>query len=185
MVDTRKGCASWVVALDTSGPSPNHQPPAQTPLRSVSHSLYTGRPHTRAATRPLAPPRHLSALQNSRKEVRICIARREHCALHSSLLLSRNLGRNRTRHSFASSVASMLLLRCNRAPRSCIARREHCVLHSSLLLRCNLSRDRTRHSFASSVAGMLLLSCNRTFGSPCQARLLSCNRALRSGLGLG
>ena len=48
---------SWWAAL---GPSPNHQPPAQTSLWSVSHSLYTGRPHTRAATRPLAPPRHLS-----------------------------------------------------------------------------------------------------------------------------
>ena len=48
-----------VVALDTSGPSPHYQPPAQTPLWSVSHSLYTGRPHPRASTRPLAPPRHL------------------------------------------------------------------------------------------------------------------------------
>ena len=59
-----------------------------------------------------------------------CITRREHCALHSPLLLSRNLSRNRTRHSFAS----------NRALRSCIARREHCALHSSLLLSRNLGR---------------------------------------------
>ena len=28
-------------------------------MGSVSHSLYTGRPHTRAATRPLAPPSSL------------------------------------------------------------------------------------------------------------------------------
>ena len=50
----------WVVALGSSGRTPNHQPSAQAPLWSVSHSPYTGRPHTRAATRPPAPPRHLS-----------------------------------------------------------------------------------------------------------------------------
>ena len=57
MVD-RKGVLG-LVALDGLGLSPNQQPPAQT-LWSVSQSLYTGRPHTSAATRPLAPPRHLS-----------------------------------------------------------------------------------------------------------------------------
>ena len=40
--------------------SPNHQPPAKTSFWFVPQSLYTGRPHTRAATRPPAPPRHLS-----------------------------------------------------------------------------------------------------------------------------
>ena len=53
--------------MDTSGPSPNHQPPAQTSLRSVSHSPYTGRPNTRAATRPPAPPRHLSTSSERRQ----------------------------------------------------------------------------------------------------------------------
>ena len=48
------------MALGSPGPSPDHQPPAQTSLWSVSQSLYTGRPHTRAATRPPAPSRHLS-----------------------------------------------------------------------------------------------------------------------------
>ena len=48
------------MALGGSGPSPNHQPPAQTSLWPVSHSLYTGRPYFRAATRPLAPPHHPS-----------------------------------------------------------------------------------------------------------------------------
>ena len=53
------------------GPSPNHQPPAQTSLWSVSHSLYTGRSQTRAATRPLAPPRHLSRGESVRSAGRI------------------------------------------------------------------------------------------------------------------
>ena len=73
------------------------------------------------------------ALHNARTEVRICIARREHCALHSLLLLSHNLSRNRAPLSFARSVA---FLRSSR----------------------NLSRNRTRHSLARSVAGVLLLS---------------------------
>ena len=46
------------------GPSPNHQPSIQTRVGSVSHSLYTGRPHTRAATRPLAPPSSLTPPRN-------------------------------------------------------------------------------------------------------------------------
>ena len=47
------------MVLDVPGHSPNHQPPAQTSLCSVSQLFYSGRPHTRAVTRPLAPPRHL------------------------------------------------------------------------------------------------------------------------------
>jgi len=75
-----------------SGPSPNHQPPAQTSLWSVSQSLYTGRPHTRAATRPIAPPRHLSeggrteetlAAENERKT----LIRARALSPRSSLLL--------------------------------------------------------------------------------------------------
>ena len=60
LVDMLLRCC-WLVAL---GPSPNHQPPAQTSLWSVPHSLYTGRPHTRAATRSPAPPRHLSDMDS-------------------------------------------------------------------------------------------------------------------------
>ena len=127
-------------------------------------------------------------MKDVRTEVLICVARREHCALHSSLLLSRNLSRNRTHHSFASSVARMLLLSCSRALRSScqtpcasigigvrvktscqtrhsftdrVLRLAHCALHSSLLLNYNLSRNRTCHSFASSVVFFNRTCCFR------------------------
>ena len=54
---------SWW-ALGSSGRTPNHQPSIQTRVGSVSHSLYTGRPHTHAATRPLAPPSSLTPPRN-------------------------------------------------------------------------------------------------------------------------
>ena len=42
-----------------SGPLPEPPAAGTDPLLSVSQSIYTGRQHTRAATRPLAPPRRL------------------------------------------------------------------------------------------------------------------------------